>query len=131
MRLVLRLHRLVAITGASVAVLWGSVVGAPMFGLQLAVWIVALTIGGLFGLFHQYWVQQSWERWGCAADHEARLAVFSGLGYMAVGVVASVLPWPATVALSLAVIVDFLTGHATLRAGRLRPRPRRRNRAIT
>lgn len=100
------------------ALTWGAISGSPLLGLKLAAWIVALTIGGLLGLVHEYWRQQSWERWGSTADNESRVAVMSGLAYMVVGLASTWLPLPITIVVLVTVLIDFATDHPLHRVGR-------------
>lgn len=127
MAFVLQLQRLVAWTAASVALLWGALIGSAMLGLWFAAWIVGLICGGLASLTVTYRSGlPGWRQLSPAKVDTGRLMVGSGIFYLGVLTVATMLartvPPLAIAAVLILVLADFAAGHRLV-GNRMRATP--------
>ncbi len=130
MAVVLQVQRLMAWTAAASALLWGAFIGSAMLGLWFAAWIVGLVCGGISALTVAFRSNlPGWRPTNPARIEAGRLMVGSGLVYLAVLSVATVLariiPPLATAALLTLVLADFAAGYHLV-GNRLEPVPVKR-----
>lgn len=115
MALALRVQRLVAAVGAGLVLFWGAIVGSPLFGLWVAVLVVALVTGGIGGLTGEYYKQRT-----AATDPrltaESNLSMLSGFGYLVVAIIAAFVPTLLAIALLIGILVDFGADHHVARS---------------
>lgn len=103
-------HRRGTATLALLTVLWGGWVWGPVAGLWLAVWIVGLSCVAVGATLHELAIHRHRQGWP-SPDDRARAVKLSGFGYLSVGMVAGWFPMVVTVAVLVAALADFATGH--------------------